>query len=241
MKRFCIIFFLLFLVPAFAFTASINVYVRLDDPLLRQSVSEFNNELKQRGILERYGVEPFLNHHPMHATLYLTEYSKDRIEQVVEVVRQLACHSKPVQLKINGMSVTKGNYVMLDVNNAVTSESPSLQQLSNQATLKLSGLRDYNAPIPDWAKFNPGKRKAFERYGSPNVFLEFNPHLSLMAPDIKDEDKSRAFRDEVQAVIDVWSFPHLTIDSAVLGVGYTNAQGQVIEEIARFNLDSCQK
>lgn len=233
--KYLYIVFLLFVFPQ-AFAASINVYVRLDDPTLIKSVTEFNNELKRRGIFERYGFEPFLSNYPMHATLYLAQYTDDQVGKVVEAARQLACRSHPIKLETTGLSLTSGNYVMLDINNDVTPKNPPLQQLSDEATLKLAVLRDYNAPIPDWAQTLPEKRKAFERYGSPNVFFEFSPHLSLMAPVFNDAERARAFQGEMQAIINAWQFPNLTIASTVLGVGYANEQGQVTNEIAHFNL-----
>lgn len=237
MKR--MLAFLCLFIPTCVFSVSINVYMRINDPALTQAVSEFNDELQRRGIFDRYGFEPFLNHHLMHATLYLAEYSTTKIDEVVEAARQLACHSVPVPIEITGMSLTSGNYVMLDINNKATPQNPPLQQLSDKATVMLSNLRDYNAPIPDWARNIPVKRKAFEHYGSPNVFFEFNPHLSLMAPLLKEED-ARAFQEEVQAVLDMWNFPKLRVESSVLGVGYTNEQGQVTEQIAAFDMASCQ-
>ena len=239
MIRLCITIYLLLLVPTLILAAPINVYVRLDDPVLAKSVSEFNNELKRRGIFERYGFEPFLNRHPLHATLYLATYSKARAEEVVEVARRLACHSLPVRLEITGLSLTNTNFVMLNIDNEAMPQNPPLQQLSDMATLKLAGLRDYNAHIPDWVKSIPAKRKAFERYGSPNVFFEFNPHISLMAPVLKEGERSHAFRGEVQTVIDAWGFPYLTLKPTVLGVGYADEQGQITKEIAHFELATC--
>jgi hypothetical protein len=45
----------------------------------------------------------------------------------------------------------------------------------------LSPLRVPSDFIPDWAKSMPNKVEYISKYGSPNVFDEFNPHLTLTA------------------------------------------------------------
>ena len=42
-------------------------------------------------------------------------------------------------------------------------------------------LRERNATVPTWVKNYPNKLTAFRRYGSPNVFQNFQPHLTLLA------------------------------------------------------------
>lgn len=239
MKRLSAIFLFL-LIPNFAFSKPINIYIRLDNPKLHEAVSALNNELKQLGFFKRYSFEPFLNQYPMHATLYLAEYETNRVSEIVKRAKQFACSSSPVQLEITGLSLTASNYLMLEVNNTLMPQNRLLQQLSDKATLMFSDLRDYHAPIPDWAKSISSKRKAFAHYGSPNVFFLFNPHLSLMAPVLSPE-KSQAFQREIEPVLKAWHVPKLILKSAVLGIGYTNEQGQITKEIARFNLASCKK
>ena len=35
--------------------------------------------------------------------------------------------------------------------------------------------------MPGWMSGYPEKKRAFERYGSPNVFHNFDPHITLIA------------------------------------------------------------
>lgn len=62
---------------------------------------------------------------------------------------------------------------MLDVDNSnqANGQNPELQRLSDQITMELTELRNFKAPTPGWTTSMPDKRKAFLRYGSPNVFL----------------------------------------------------------------------
>ena len=62
---------------------------------------------------------------------------------------------------------------MLDIQNSQT-----LQQLSNTVVKDLAKYRNKDYPAPSWVKFYPNKLKSFEKYGSPNTFAEFNPHLT---------------------------------------------------------------
>ncbi|WP_352339710.1 hypothetical protein, partial [Psychrobacter sp. 16-MNA-CIBAN-0192] len=75
-----------------------------------------------------------------------------------------------------GFSVTKSNWAFINLQ-----PSRQLQRLSDEITLAIEPLRERNVTVPTWVKNYPNKLTAFKRYGSPNVFQNFQPHLTLLA------------------------------------------------------------
>ena len=133
---------------------------------------------------------------------------------------EIATHWAPVSIKTTKIFVTEGNYVMLDLdNNQINGENPPLQQLSDAVALDLNLFRDTEAKIPDWAQSIPEKRKAFERYGSPNVFFEYNPHFSFMAKVFADPAQAKQFQQEITALIDQYSFSEMKTKLVAIGIG----------------------
>ena len=61
--------------------------------------------------------------------------------------------------------------------------------------------------MPTWVKNYPNKLTAFKRYGSPNVFQNFQPHLTLLA-----NEKS----------------PQLAVINKQIQANPSKAQGQII-------------
>lgn len=238
MKLICKIL-ILFIIPLCLFAKDINVYLRFDDPSLLQTVKQFNDYLESKSILSRYQIEPFLGNHPMHISLYLTSYPEKNLVKLKQRVEAIARKWPAVGFKITNVFLTAGNYVMLDLDMAKQEDGQNhlLQQLSDTVTARLTNLRDFNAKIPDWAESIPEKKKAFMRYGSPNVFFEFSPHFSLMAKNFRDPVEQRAFQKEMNQLIEEYDFPEMNTSSAVIGIGYVNSFGQVTEEIAAYSLD----
>src|SRR5207245_1990032 len=95
-------------------------------------------------------------------------------------IAQIAKSWKPIKLKTTSIFLTPGGFVMLgiDMTKQSSGQNHRIQQLSDKLISQLSKLRDFKASIPAWAESIPAKRKAFISYGSPNVFFEFDPHLS---------------------------------------------------------------
>jgi hypothetical protein len=219
--------------------ASINVYLKCDEPKLIQSLRALNNYLERHHVFDKYQIHPFLNQHPLHLSLYLATYSDDTLPEIKKRVAEIAKIWAPVSIKTSKLLVTEGNYVMLDVANVlIDGNNAPLQQLSDWVTINLNLLRDSSAKIPDWVQSNPEKRKAFERYGSPNVFVEFSPHFSLMAKLFSDSGEAKAFRQELTALLSQYPFPELTIQSVALGIGYVDNFGQITKELASYPLRS---
>ncbi|EEZ97021.1 conserved hypothetical protein [Legionella longbeachae D-4968] len=129
---------------------------------------------------------------------------------------------------------------MLDVDNSnqANGHNPELQRLSDQITMELTELRNFKAPTPGWTTSMPDKRKAFLRYGSPNVFFEYNPHFTLMAKHFIDPIQAKQFQQEMSQLIQSYKFPKILSQSSVIAIGYVDSFGQITQEIQRINLNT---
>jgi hypothetical protein len=125
----------------------------------------------------------------------------------------------------------------VDMSKQPNGENHPLQQLSDEVIMKLSHLRDFNAPIPIWAESIPEKKKAFNFYGSPNVFFEFSPHFSLLAKNFSTLEEQINFQKEMKQLVQEYNFKAISTEAAVIGIGYSDDFGQVIEEIEQYHLN----
>ncbi|WP_133134111.1 2'-5' RNA ligase family protein [Legionella rubrilucens] len=234
---------LMFLIPH-AFARSVNVYVELDNLAVYQSIEQFNHFLKSKGVFKKYQIEPFLHAYPLHVTLYLADYPDKNIPQLVKRVAFLAKFWHAVELKTTSLYVTEGNYVMLgiDLPHQERGGNHYLQQMSDEAVLQLNSLRDNTMPIPDWAMNNPVKRQAFSLYGSPNVFFEYAPHITLMAKPFKNATEAAAFHEEINTLIKEYrQLKPLQFKASAIGIGYADALGQITQPFAHFKLSLRKK
>lgn len=157
-----------------------NVFVRLDSNA-EKTVKEITQELKKVGIDSLYS-EGYV----VHNTLYLTEYKAEELPKVKEVVDSLAQVAKPLEIEFYRIRKTGGNWLMLDAKNTL-----ELQQLTDLATIRLNKYRAMDAEVPGWAKNIPAKAVSFKEFGSPNVFMNYDPHITLLTP--KDSAKIDMF------------------------------------------------
>ncbi|QEY52858.1 2'-5' RNA ligase family protein [Legionella longbeachae] len=231
--------FILFLVTFYTYAQKVNVYLLFDAPNLSKSIEEFNIYLKKNKFLTRYHIEPFLSHHPLHITLFLADYPEEHINELQKRVSKIARHWHPIQIKTTQLVVV-GGYVMLDVDNSnqANGQNPELQRLSDQITMELTELRNFKAPTPGWTTSMPDKRKAFLRYGSPNVFFEYNPHFTLMAKHFIDPIQAKQFQQEMSQLIQSYKFPKILSQSSVIAIGYVDSFGQITQEIQRIKLNT---
>ncbi|MDK4680909.1 2'-5' RNA ligase family protein [Kingella negevensis] len=172
MKKLAVLTTLLFFTSAWAENVNYNVFVKLDNTAESQ-VREISDELAKVGVKSLYS-----QGYQVHLTLYLTEYDKSKFNNIKKVVQKFAREKRPFDVSFYGMHKTAGKWFMLD--NRMT---PELQQLSDEMTVQLTKLRATDAKLPDWVKNYPEKVKSFEKYGSPNVFANFDPHVTLLTPN----------------------------------------------------------
>mmetsp|Transcript_262 Transcript_262/g.484 ORF Transcript_262/g.484 Transcript_262/m.484 type:complete len:274 (+) Transcript_262:3-824(+) len=128
----------------------------------------------------------FKNHQDPHVTLLLTQFKYKSIENVIDVVKGLAydyLEKVKCQVTLKKMNImkNKGKYAMWDA-----IESDCLQSFCDIAVEKLKPFVSDSAYsfIPDWVKkLGEDKRekkiKMIKKWGSPNVFEEYDPHITL--------------------------------------------------------------
>ncbi|WFO08801.1 2'-5' RNA ligase family protein [Edwardsiella ictaluri] len=111
-----------------------------------------------------------------HVTLYLAKYGPDALPRLKQEVAALSQRQQTFPLRLTHLNQTRGDWLMVVVEN-----SRALQSLSDTLVRRLSPYRDKGAPLPGWVNAYPEKKAAFVRYGSPNVFSHFDPHVTLLA------------------------------------------------------------
>ncbi len=232
------IIFLICLIYSFNINAlAINVYLKTDDKILKNNIKSFNRYLQNTNFLEKYKVQPFLNHHPLHITLYLTEYPSTALPELLNKVQKIATKLQPINASATQFNPTASHYLMIDVALKHADANHPLQQASDRCVYHLSGLRDIHAPIPPWARTIPSKYRAFLSYGSPNVYFEFAPHFSILAKKFDNEREGLAFDEELKALVTAYPSPFpVNFSLNTLAVGLVDDFGQITEEIAAYPL-----
>ena len=139
----------------------------------KENVENISKGLKEAGIDSLYS-----KGYAIHMTLYLTEYKPESLKKIKEVVNKIAKETKPFDVNFYRLRKTGGNWFMLDAEN-----NGIIQGLADEVTVRLNKYRATDAKVPDWAKSIPEKVKSFNLYGSPNVFMNFDPHITLLTPE----------------------------------------------------------
>lgn len=175
------------------------------------------------GILKKQGMTTFYEKGmPVHATLYLTEFPKSALTKIKQAVHQIAKRHQTIPLVAHGLTVTKGNWAFINLN-----WSKSLQRLTDQVTLAIEPYRYPTPTLPNWVKKYPNKLTAFKRYGSPNVFQNFQPHLTLLAA--QKNPKLHTFYQQMQL-----HPPYAKGKVVGLGIGIADKWGQQKVILAKY-------
>ncbi|OGV19655.1 MAG: hypothetical protein A2X47_00465 [Lentisphaerae bacterium GWF2_38_69] len=214
----------------------INVYVTFSSGSKEYMVS-FNNYLEAQGILKKYNIVPFIRSHPVHLSLYLTTYDVKNLPAIIETVKKLSVYMKRFKIKATNLEASAGNWVLYNVDNSKLEDGNNnpLQVYADAAVNILQNFRYKQATIPSWANAYPEKKQAFYLYGSPNVYMQFNPHFSVYAANIPKSQEKEYQSDITKCIKD---FPSRNIESVAqaICVGYVDTNGQVTEELASFPL-----
>lgn len=212
---------------------SINVYLKLKpENHIKILIKEFNQYLAEQGIFTTYQIAPYINHLPLHVTLYLTNYHSQQIPTIIRKTKELATQQKPILLSTSKFIPNRNGYVMLTV-----THNKKICGLSKKTLNKLAYLRDLNAIIPTWAAHDPGRQALFHQYGSPTVLNYFNPHFSIFSAEHLKARQNIFLYEQLQKLIHQFTQAHPTQihDTAyAIGVGVADAQGQIIKELAAF-------
>ncbi|KAL7712902.1 DNA repair and recombination protein RadA [Entamoeba marina] len=173
-------FFVLLLTTVFAVDYNINI--RFESNAENQII-DFVNEITSLSDIENY--INFTKCAP-HVTLYLTSFPEDKIDEISVVVAQTlremrGCHIHPTTMYVSG------SYFMWTVE-----KNECLQLLSDTIVNATAQYRNTSYECPGWVYGLPDgeskerKIKYCELYSSPNVFEEFDPHITLVYNDKDD-------------------------------------------------------
>lgn len=230
--------FLIFLSssPTCASTLSINIYLKLDPKnQINRLIHHFNQFLEKKRILSTYSIEPFLDKHPLHITLYLANYEENKLPQIINGVAALAKNTNRIRIKTEHFITQDSGYIMLSVK-----ASSELKNLSEKTMRQFFNLRDKTVTIPGWAAADLKRQYLFNHYGSPNVLDYFNPHFSILDPVHLNLEQRHVLAQCLKRLIKQWEENHVTsvdVKTYSIGVGTANSQGQIIKEWASFPLD----
>lgn len=202
--------------PTIAKSISINVFAIPSKPIINL-VEQTSNSLKQKGIVSFY--EKGM---PVHATLYLADYPEGTQEAIKRAVKSLVEQHQAFAITAEGFKVSKSNWAFINLH-----LSDKLQRLSDKVTLALAPLRNQHAIVPVWVKSYPNKLTTFERYGSPNVFQNFQPHLTLLANE--KSPQLAIFNQQMQA-----QPPKAQGKIIGIGIGISDQFGQQKQVIAEY-------
>jgi 2'-5' RNA ligase len=195
---------------------SIDIYAIPSAPIVA-TVAATSKDLASHGMTSFYA-----QGHPVHATLYLTQYPAGAAPQLKAAIAALVRGRAPFPLAIDGTERTGANWLFLRV-----TPSADLQRLADQVTLAAEPLRDHHVSPPGWMAAYPAKLPAFERYGSPNVFMQFDPHLTLLAND--SNPALGAFMAGMG--------PHQPMARGQVegvGIAIVDANGQIVKTLAEY-------
>eukprot|EP01029_Cantina_marsupialis_P029756 TRINITY_DN782144_c0_g1_i1.p1 TRINITY_DN782144_c0_g1~~TRINITY_DN782144_c0_g1_i1.p1 ORF type:complete len:228 (+),score=53.29 TRINITY_DN782144_c0_g1_i1:47-730(+) len=144
-----------------------------------------------------------------HITLYLTEFQTDALDSIIsaanDIVKNFPSHCI---VELQDATAT-GSYTMWHVK-----PTSCLQRMSDKIVEATSKYAIPNQPIPDWiaglknATMRAEKINYVKKYGSPNVFSQFQPHVTL-SYDAKPVEDDVAHALELADVHPTKYVPHV--------------------------------
>ncbi|WP_395396899.1 2'-5' RNA ligase family protein [Novosphingobium sp. BL-8A] len=197
-------------------SVSIDIYAIPSQPVV-DAVAKASDDLAKLGMTSFHA-----QGHAVHVTLYLTRYPADAEPHLKAAVANVAKDCKSFPLFVEGTERTPSNWLFLQVK-----RTAALQRLADLVTLAAEPFRDHDVSPPGWMSAYPAKLPAFERYGSPNVFMQFEPHLTLLA-----EETNPALATFVASMGK--DLPQATGKVEGIGIGLVNSKGQVVKTLAEF-------
>lgn len=195
---------------------SIDIYA-IPSPSIVEGVEKASVDLAARGMTTFHA-----QGHPAHVTLYLTQYPASAVPALKAAVAKATKACKQFSLATTGLERTASNWLFLKVD-----RTAALQRLADEITLAAEPLRLHDLFPPSWMKEYPAKLPAFERYGSPNVFMQFDPHLTLLANETSP--------NLAKYVADVATRPPRAVGQVTgIGMGIVDANGQLVKTLAEY-------
>lgn len=190
----------------------VNVFAVVSDNI-EQAFYNAGKALKESEGISSFPIENF----QIHCTLYMTRYSTEQKKALLQKVENIASSISEFETNTTGLEITSGNWFFMNL-----VRNRNLQTLSDLLVESLSPFRTKSDFIPDWAKAYPKKVEYISKYGSPNVYGEFNPHLTFLARADGDKlhnfvkkYKSSPFSQNVKGKI------------IAIGIGIADKNGQI--------------
>ena len=201
---------------AFAASPSYNVFL-IPSKTLTVPLEKLSQDITQSKLMPLYqqGYLP-------HITLYLTQYPTDNLASLQQKVKTLANQWQPFPIELQALEQTKSNWLMLTIK-----DNRQLQRLADEVTMALSPLRDPNPSLPAWVNKYPDKLASFHRYGSPNTFAQFQPHITLLP-------SSNAHKLNLFMARYGQHFTPITLNTVGIGIAQDNNNGQAKHPIATY-------
>ncbi|EFA80786.1 hypothetical protein PPL_06372 [Heterostelium album PN500] len=170
---------------------SLDIHLQLDANTY-QLVMGYNKEIREMAPNDQ--IDLGVTSLP-HITLYLTQFLETEIGSIVNDINAIfeQIQQKALNCKINCIeTVVIGQYGMWNVE-----VNPCLQYISDLIVNTTCKYIVPNQPIPSWVYELPEpvrteKIDMITKYGSPNVFSQFQPHITLAWDDIDNLNQTFA-------------------------------------------------
>lgn len=201
--------------------ASLDIFLQPSNAIVQHIKSE-SRQLKNLGETTFYE-----QGYPPHITLYLTNYPVSALPEIKRIVKDIANHQYAFPLESIGTSITKSHWVFVNIK-----DSNPLQSLSDRIAQRLSPLHSKSMPEPTWVELYPEKEAFVKKYGSPNVFSQFQPHITLLANGNKQAVAKyyKRYNENTKTMKDTYGH------GIAIGIGYTNKYGQMTKVVAKYPL-----
>jgi len=199
----------------------LDIHVKLPDRV-RDLVVNISEDIH---VLAPHDSIDFQHDAQPHITLYLTDFLDSNINALIETVRKLLPSLCSCLITMS-QPVVSGSYLLWN-----TEKSSCFQALSDKIVLATYQLRNLNQSLPDWVNSMPDPPRSemiwlFNKYGSPTVFDQFAPHITVAWDDV----------DNLTSVLQKVPFPSaLKFEPPVIGIGTVGPYGTVLQDKDLFN------
>lgn len=200
-------------------TLSLNIFAITSDGI-ESAILKNARLLKEEDDIDSYPNMGF----QIHCTLYMTQFSEKNLDRIIARIKALTAQKKSFSIETCGLFLTLDNWLFMNIY-----ENPDLQALSDFVVRLLSPLRLKTNYVPSWVLSYPEKLEYIEKYGSPNVFGQFDPHFTFLARGDKEKITSFIGRHKDQEYSG-------NIKGQILGIGIGLAgkDGQIKESLRIF-------
>lgn len=199
----------------------INVFAVVSKNI-EDSFTEAARILNEEEQLESFPLQGY----QIHCTLYMTQYPTEVQAEIQQKVASLASTTKVFDINTTGLEITDGDWFFMNLD-----RNSNLQTLSDTVAEQLSPLRLPSDYVPEWAKSSPNKVDYIKKYGSPNVYEEFNPHLTFLPKS--DGEKLKNF---LKKHSDKSFCQPIKGQIVAIGIGIADKNGQMKEPLQVYPL-----